>query len=178
MGWFGSKKVKVDVKRMETEKDVDGLIEALGDGGLRRLWSPGVRRDAADALGKIDDERAVEPLIKALSNDDWNVRLYAAAALGEIGDARAVEPLIKALEGGNSAAAVALGRMGTGRAVRPLIKALKDDDWGVQRYTARALGEIGDACAVESLIEALGGENEYVREAAKEALRKLGHEVK
>ena len=90
MGWFGSKKVKVDVKRMEAEKDVDGLLKALGDGG------PSVRRDAY-ALGKMGDERAVEPLIKALSNDDWNICQIAAAALGPIGDARAVEPLIKAL---------------------------------------------------------------------------------
>ena len=54
---------------------------------------------AAEALGKIGDEQAVEPLIKALSYDggrwrDREVREAAAWALGEIGDERAVEPLI------------------------------------------------------------------------------------
>ena len=94
MGWFGSK--KVDVERMEAEKDVDGLIEALGDDD----WT--IRLFAATALGKIGDARAVEPLITALSNEDLNVRKGAAKALGMIGDARAVEPFIKALKQGRS----------------------------------------------------------------------------
>ena len=77
MGWFESKKVKVDVKRMEAEKDVDGLLKALGD----EDWN--VRGTTAEALGKIADVRAVEPLIKALG--DENVRWAAKEALRELG---------------------------------------------------------------------------------------------
>ncbi|MAH17799.1 MAG: hypothetical protein CL960_04855 [Euryarchaeota archaeon] len=126
MGWFGSKKVKVDVKRMETEKDVDGLIEALGDGG------PDVRKAAAGALGEIG-EPAVESLIKALGDRDRNVRKAAVEILRVLGDERAVAPLIMALgddyDGVRKVAAGALEevleKVGDARAVEPFIKALK-----------------------------------------------------
>ena len=59
--------------------------------------------------------------------------------------------------------------------LEPLIKALEDKDGYVSQHSARALGKIGDERAVKPLIKAL--EDEDVREAAKEALKKLGHEV-
>ena len=40
-----------------------------------------------------------------------------------------------------------------------------------------ALGKIGDVRAVDPLIKVLNNDNERVRNAAKEALKKLGHEV-
>ena len=67
----------------------------------RPVWS--VRLHAAEALGKIGDERAVEPLIEALNDEDrllcyrqpWitsaSVRRGAAVALGRLGYERAVE---------------------------------------------------------------------------------------
>ncbi len=55
------------------------------------------RESAARALGPIQDERAVEPLIRLLSDTSGPVRYAAAQALTEIGDARATEPLVKAL---------------------------------------------------------------------------------
>ena len=80
-----------------------------------------VRLHAAEALGKIGDERAVEPLIEALNDEDASVRRGAAVALGRLGAERAVEPLIEALndEEGHvrRGAAVALGRLGYERAV-------------------------------------------------------------
>jgi HEAT repeat protein len=102
-------------------------------------------------------------------------------ALGEIGDARAVEPLIEALGpnvhfGVRRGAAVALGDIGDARAVEPLIRELSCDwDDMIRRFAAIALGKIGNERAVEPLIGVL--EDEYVHDAAKEALKKLGHEV-
>jgi HEAT repeat protein len=52
-----------------------------------------VRWNAADALGKLKDVRAVEPLIWALKDEDEFVRERAADALGRIGDEGAVWPL-------------------------------------------------------------------------------------
>ena len=40
-----------------------------------------------------------------------------------------------------------------------------------------AQGKIGDVQAIEQLVELLGDDEAHVRAAAKEALRKLGHEV-
>ena len=53
-----------------------------------------VRKAAADALGKIGDAGAVEPLIAALTGGEGWQRKAAAEALGRIGDPRAVGPLI------------------------------------------------------------------------------------
>ena len=113
---------------------VEPLIKALGD------ENKDVRKYAARALGKTgwhpatDEQQAlylvalqkwdkavklgkpaVEPLIKALGDGDWNVRKNAAEALGNIGEP-AVKPLIKALGDGYSDvrknAAEALGKIG------------------------------------------------------------------
>ena len=45
----------------------------------------------------MGDQRAVAPLIEALSDDELWVRRAAAKALGLMGDQRAVAPLIEAL---------------------------------------------------------------------------------
>lgn len=82
---------------------------------------------AAEALGKIGDARAVEPLIAALK---YGVGAYSAAeALGRMHDPRAVEPLADALAEGDEAlrrsAAEALAEFGDARAVGPLISELR-----------------------------------------------------
>ena len=50
----------------------------------------------------ISDDRAVEPLIAALEDEEWSVRRSAAEALGLIGDESAVALLIFALEDENA----------------------------------------------------------------------------
>ena len=46
------------------------------------VWQ--IRVEAADALGNIEDRRAVSPLIKMLKDENKYVRKEAAEALGEI----------------------------------------------------------------------------------------------
>ena len=53
-----------------------------------------VRGRAAMMLGKLRDQRAVYPLIRALEAPGFQTPLYAAQALGQLGDERAIEPLI------------------------------------------------------------------------------------
>jgi len=77
------------VERMKKGHDTERLIGALNNGWLARK--------AACALGDIKDEKAVEPLLKALHDKNSDVRQAAAKALGDIGDDRAVEPLRQAL---------------------------------------------------------------------------------
>ncbi len=156
---------------------VEPLITVLGDEDWR------IRQFAAETLGKIGDKRAVEPLIKALSDDHRWVRIYAVGALRKFDDKRTVEPFIGLLSDEDGQvrhyAAKALGELGDARAGEPLIKALGDGSRpDVSSCAAEALGKIGDTRAVEPLITALGDEDAYVRDAAKEALKKLGHEVK
>ncbi len=101
---------EVEALRKIGEPAVEPLIKALGD------EVASVRQSAANALGDIGysyvgvlgvwdedsgnyvlvpkiGEPAVEPLIKALGDENSYVREEAAWALGKIGDPRAVEPL-------------------------------------------------------------------------------------
>ncbi|MHA1960720.1 MAG: HEAT repeat domain-containing protein [Candidatus Thorarchaeota archaeon] len=52
-----------------------------------------VRRAAIDALGRLREASAVEPLIAALQDGDQKVRAMAVRSLGLLADLRAVDPL-------------------------------------------------------------------------------------
>ncbi len=91
--------------RVNDRVAIDALLAALEDESDR---SPDggypLQRNAAKALGKLGDRRAVAPLIEALDCDDYYVRESAAQALEMLGDRRAINPLIGLLEGGVAAA--------------------------------------------------------------------------
>ena len=70
-----------------TEDRLEYFIRMLTDDDEINRWK------AAEALGRLGDPGAVEPLIDALWDDDSRVRLKAAWALGQVGDRRAVAPL-------------------------------------------------------------------------------------
>lgn len=74
------------------------------------------RGRAAFMLGQLRDQRAVEPLIQALTAPGHQTPVFAAEALGKIGDRRAVMPLLALLNTENdafrSAALQALRKMG------------------------------------------------------------------
>jgi HEAT repeat protein len=65
--------------------------------GMLSSENPGDRWRAIEVLARTGDERAVEPLIAALQDEDWRVRQKAAWALGYLGDPRALTPLRRAL---------------------------------------------------------------------------------
>lgn len=68
-----------NVEKMKAKKDVEGLIKALR---YKMSWL--VRMDAADALGKIGDRKAVRPLAQALKHRHKCVRQPAKRALEKI----------------------------------------------------------------------------------------------
>ncbi len=121
----------------------------------------------AEVLGGLKDTRAVDPLIKALKDENKEIRKAGINALGDIKDNRAVEPLIEALKDENKDVRMfipaSLSAIGDNKAVEPLIEILKDKYWYVRINTARALGNLGDERAVQPLIEALKNENETVQ---------------
>ncbi|MDD1710431.1 MAG: HEAT repeat domain-containing protein [Methanoregulaceae archaeon] len=67
------------------------FIALLDEGDPSKRWK------AAESLGRIGDEHAVDSLILALNDEDWRVRQKAAWALGRIGDPKALVPLRRAL---------------------------------------------------------------------------------
>ncbi|MCF8051858.1 MAG: protein kinase [Desulfobacterales bacterium] len=155
--------------------ELEPLIAGLKDEPEFTIpWN--IPSQAAEALGEIGDDRAVEPLIEALKERGYtSLQFKAAKALGKIGDARAVEPLVEALKddyaGVRKQAAASLGEIGDARSVEPLIDALKDG-WTV-RPAAAALGKIGDTRAVEPLIEIFNGDGN-ARLGAADALKAIG----
>ena len=141
---------------------------------------PLIRRQAADALGRIGDRQAVEPLIATLNDPDLLIRAHAVQALGRIKDPRAVTPLVAILNSREQEsyvrmdAAEALGAIGDPSAVEPLILALLNDSWGIRSRAALALGRLKDRRAVGSLIGALQDKEASVRGSAAEALGIMG----
>ena len=105
------------------------------------------RKNAAWALGALDDSRAVTALVAALKDTDAGVREQAAWALGAIGDRGGVPGLIEALKDPDAdvreQAAWALGAIGDNRAIDPLLPLLKDSNVQVRRQAAWAVGAIG-----------------------------------
>lgn len=73
---------------------VPKLIEKMQDSDSFR-----VRTQAAAVLGRLRDQRALDPLIKQLRDDDsYAVRGASAGALGNFGGPRVVSPLFRALD--------------------------------------------------------------------------------
>lgn len=119
----------------------DALIRALG----QPQWI--ARRNAAWALGALEDPRAIKVLLTALSDSEPDVRAQAAWALGALDAPAATEKLTATLKDPDARvrqqSAWALGAIGDSRATPVLITALKDSDAGVRRQAAWALGNIG-----------------------------------
>lgn len=105
------------------------------------------RKNAAWALGALDDPRGVSPVTAALQDREAPVRQQAAWALGAMDADSAVQGLIGVLKDTDERvrhqAAWALGAIGDSRATQGLVSALKDTESGVRRQAAWALGAIG-----------------------------------
>jgi HEAT repeat protein/beta-lactamase regulating signal transducer with metallopeptidase domain len=143
--------------------------------------SPG--EQAALALASFG-QKAVEPLIGALSGGQAVARRNAAWALGEVrgglstNRSAAVEPLMGALGDSDpwvrTAAAFSLGEMRPRQAVEPLIAALTDSQSEVRVMAARALGEMKVQRGVDSLgVVLLRDEDPRVRRQAAWALGEI-----
>ncbi len=157
-----------------------------------------VRRESAQALGRLGSAQAVPALAKALGDPDIMVRIAAAEALGEIRDARAQKPLLRVLDTDchqvRMEAAWALDRLGwkpetglqrvqyliakeqwttlagMGRvAIEPLILALREDHSGVRAGATEALKKIGTP-ALEGLSRACRSKDPIQQKAAARAL--------
>ncbi|MFA4823570.1 MAG: HEAT repeat domain-containing protein [Methanoregula sp.] len=118
-------------------------IEPLAEAMKEPRWE--TRYRAAEALGKIADEKAVKPLIQGLKDNREHVRYMAAKGLRELGDSDATEPMIILL---------------------------KDENNYVRMMVARALGAIGGKKVQAALATALEAEqDDKVKEAIREAMK-------
>ncbi len=156
-----------------TEWDFETLVEILQEHPERV-----VRQAAAAALGRLNDQRAVEPLATALLTDESpDVRQESAKALSRLRGSDGVSALIQSLQRDaaddvRGESARALGILGDERAVHGLLEALEQDLSGsVRENSAKSLGTLRSSGALAELDAARAGDHSAdVRFAAGGAL--------
>ncbi len=141
----------------------DYAVESLGKIGDKRAAVPlmtilenkggdqHTRREAAKALGGIQDRQPVQLLIVSLNDPSPDVRCASAEALGRIGDVAAIDPLVK------------------------ITQQRHREKWSVRRCAVEALGAFKDPRSVRALNDTLGSfcEKKAVKSAARKSLEKL-----
>ncbi len=163
--WVVRREAIITLGEMGDERCVEPLVRCLPDGdwqvreaaieAIAMIGSPAVdlllryvrdydaRKPAIKTLGKINDERVLDPLISFMRSDEF--KDDATWALAELG-----EP--------------AVGR---------LLELLKDPDETTRKQAILALGEIKDASCVDALIERLQDADWFTRLSAASALEKI-----
>jgi HEAT repeat protein len=149
-------------------RSFDPLIKTL----RHNSWF--ARKNAAWALGALDDVRAVDALVPVMKDSEGAVREQVAWALGALDDRAAVPAVVDALKDASPRvrrqAAWAAGALDDYRAVDGLIAALRDADRNVREQAAWALGSIGDGRAVHALLPLLKDPEPPVRRQAAWAI--------
>lgn len=179
--------------RVRTPEAIDALIAALLDDSDRTPdGGYPLRRNAARALGKLGDRRAVPALITCLNCPDFYVREAAAQSLGCLGDRACVTALLQLLTGGLAAAqpipgcphlaqpydAVmeALGALGATEAIPAIQPFLEHPTELIQYAAARALYQLThDPSYADRLIQALKGDKLQLRRAVLADLGAIGY---
>jgi HEAT repeat protein len=163
------------------ESSVDKLLIYIDDPN-RNIAS----RDI-EALGKIGNKRAIDPLIKKLTIlADKNsyetfttrfLRISVIKALGDLKDPQAIPILNNAKENGTEYdkihSLVALAKIGDETTLLQFIEQLANNNKNIRYITAENLGEIGIKESINALIESLKDNEWFVRDAAIESLGKL-----
>jgi HEAT repeat protein len=192
---------KWNIKKILRNAGSDGVVKSYGDKAVKSLLGmlrdeePSVSRAAIEALGKLKDLRAAEPLVtllggsmggpavsalvnigppavgplvKALKDGDPNVRRLASGALNQIGwkPESDEEKITYLITKGQFDALRSFGA----NAVDPLIKLLVDNPSDPK--VVEALVDIGIP-SVDALLSALKNESSFVKEKAAEALGKI-----
>lgn len=165
--WVVRREAVVTLGEMADDRCVEPLIRTLRDGdwqvreaaveAIAEVGPPAVellirymrdweaRKYVIQALGKINDERVLDPLMSMLHNDEF--KDDATRALIDLGSP-AVPKLIVALsdkeEFVRKQAILALGAIKDPAAVDPLIAMLRNQDWFTRLTAAAALEKIGD----------------------------------
>lgn len=125
--------------------------------------------NAAIALGRIGDKRAVEPLLDVLQNSFNYLRAHVAEGLGLLGDKRATMPLVEALQDEDDIVRMhvveALGRIKDERAVEALLGALQFAGTASEE-AALAFRFFDGTVFAEELSKALSNQNQFVRRKA------------
>jgi HEAT repeat protein len=141
-----------------------------------------VRKNAAKALGYMNDPRAVDPLINALGDSDTNVRKTAIESLGKLGNPRAVGPILASLKDRKTiiqnaafdALRILMTALKERRDTETLGMVLRYPELGVRISALESLGDIPTSQSAEKLIPLLDDPDNRIRSSAISALKKIG----
>jgi HEAT repeats len=160
--------------------DVSEAVTALA--GATKDTDLAVREAAVAALGHLGPAaKPSEPALElALRDPELSVRLGAAFALAKIDpQTQDIQPVIlDSLNAGHGTVFLDVGQMGSDAkwAIPTLVKLLGHQRAGIRALAARTLGQIGvkSSEADAGLIRSLRDSDAAVRNAAKQALDKMG----
>lgn len=182
--------------RVQVPEAIDVLIAALEDEDDRTgVGGYPLRRNAARALGKLGDRRAIPALVRALECSDFYVREAAAQSLELLGDSSCIPRLVELLN--NQVAGTqpapeppqltqpfdaileALGTLGASDAI-PFIQPFLDHAVPrIQYAAARAMYQLMPASQADQygdrLIQALGNSDLQLRRAVLADLGAIGY---
>ncbi|MDX1701980.1 MAG: HEAT repeat domain-containing protein, partial [Melioribacteraceae bacterium] len=155
--------------RIYSPKSVPTLIKILNTDE-----DSSVRKYAATALARLNDSRAIDPLIKAWADENIDVRREVSRALVSFGK-RAIKSLAKIMlehedEYFRWRAAWCLGRINDSTSEDDLIKALDDDSPEVQWISMDALGKLGNEKSEKILSERLSVNDTGLSDKARDTL--------
>ncbi|MCP9450242.1 MAG: HEAT repeat domain-containing protein [Nitrospira sp.] len=193
--WVVRREAVVTLGEMGDERCVEPLAKALRDGdwqvreaaveAIAQVGSPAVellikllrdwdiRKYAILALGKIRDERVLDPLMLQLRSDEFkDDAIQALVELGEPAVARLIGALRDKDENVRKSAVLALGRIKSAAAIDPLIDMTKDPDWFIRLTAAAALESIGDERGREAIKPLLKDSDMVVRMRVERILAK------
>lgn len=138
-----------------------------------------VRKMAINSLEGITDESAIDPLIKATTDESSPIRFKAAEILGSMGDL-AIDRLIEKFESetGQNKRLIcyALKETNNPKIIDPLANAVTDEDFGVRKVAIRTLGELKAADKTDLIATGMEDDDWGVRLAAIYALGDIATE--
>jgi HEAT repeat protein/beta-lactamase regulating signal transducer with metallopeptidase domain len=155
-----------------------GVVNAL----IARLKdeNAGVRRAAAQSLGRLGDARAVPSLIAVLADSDAEVRAQATDALADFEDPRAIAPIVALLKDPvtdvRKNALNALSRWEQGVPTAPVIALLDDPDAEVRHGAVDLLDHLSARSAGPAIARLIHDPNSDVRGAVVQALGNLNEQ--
>lgn len=167
-------------------RERERLVAWLQEAGHVSRWieqlrsrSEWKRANAAERLGVLKTPSGVEPLVAALADPVFDVRMRAAKALGALGGERARRALVDALTEENRWSVIRitdlLAQMGPD-VVGELLAAFPDMARASRLATLDLVAHIGDAAATPFLVELVDELDRDVRARACSALGRIGDE--
>ncbi|WP_096892686.1 sister chromatid cohesion protein PDS5 [Candidatus Scalindua japonica] len=167
---------------LRDKRAIQSLIRVLRDNDE----DASVRATAIISLNRLDSDIIVEPLIKALNDDDRRIRQKAASVFialleneeGVVFKKKpSIEPLLSAMNDNDPMVRIevikAIGLIKERQFNSYLIKALSDNDDGVKQMAVKAISTIGDKEALSRIEDAMQDKNCEVRKEATMAFSVL-----